>query len=61
MDDRLENKAEEMKGRAKEATGAVTGDDHLKAEGKTDQHKADLKDKVNAAKDKVAEKMDDIL
>lgn len=61
MDDRLENKADELKGRAKEAAGAVTDDDQLKAEGEADQRKADLKDKVTAVKDKVQQKIDDVL
>lgn len=61
MDDRLENKADELKGRAKEAAGAITDDNQLKAEGEADQRKADLKDKVNAVKDKVQQKIDDIL
>jgi uncharacterized protein YjbJ (UPF0337 family) len=30
-------KAQEMKGRAKEAAGAVTGDDEKRAEGRADQ------------------------
>ena len=30
FDDKAENKAEDLKGRAKEAAGAVTGDDELK-------------------------------
>jgi len=61
MNDHLENKAEDLKGRAKEAAGSLTGDDQTKAEGKLDQHKAGLKDKVADVKDKVEEKIDDIL
>ncbi|MGE5612747.1 MAG: CsbD family protein [Bacillota bacterium] len=67
MNEEFENKAEDLKGRVKEAGGAVTGDDSLKAEGERDQKKADLKDKVEAAegkvddlKDKVEEKIDDV-
>ena len=33
FDDKVENKGEELKGQAKEAAGAVTGDDELKNEG----------------------------
>ncbi|GAC1383416.1 MAG: hypothetical protein NVSMB48_16630 [Marmoricola sp.] len=61
MNDHLENKAEDLKGRAKEAAGSLTGDHDLKAEGKGDQAKAGIKDKVADVKDKVEEKIDDIL
>lgn len=42
---------DEGKGRVKEAAGSLTGDRSLKNEGKVDQGKATLKDKV----DKVAD------
>jgi uncharacterized protein YjbJ (UPF0337 family) len=49
--------SEEMKGRAKEAAGAVTGDRKLKREGKVDQTSASVKQKISeaaeAAKDAV--------
>jgi len=61
MNDHLENKAEDLKGRAKEAAGSLTGDQDMKAEGKGDQAKAGLKDKVANVKDKVEEKIDDLL
>lgn len=61
LDDRLENKVQDIAGRGKEAAGAVTGDDSLKAEGEADQTKASLKDKVEDVKDKVQKKVDDIL
>lgn len=44
---------EEMKGRAKEATGAITGDRKLKREGKVDRASASVKDKVSDAADAV--------
>jgi uncharacterized protein YjbJ (UPF0337 family) len=50
-------KAEELKGRVKEAAGALTGDDKLKREGKLDQSAGKIKqaaDKViDAAKEAV--------
>jgi uncharacterized protein YjbJ (UPF0337 family) len=46
-------KAQDIKGRAKEAAGALTGDDDLKAEGQADQMAASVKDKLNRAKDKL--------
>jgi uncharacterized protein YjbJ (UPF0337 family) len=60
LDDRLENKAQDIGGRAKEAVGSVTGNASLKAEGEADQKKASLKDKVESVKDKVQEKVDDL-
>lgn len=60
-DDRLENKAQEVAGRGKEAAGAAMDDQSLKDEGKADQGKAKLKNKVEDAKDKVSKKVDDIL
>jgi uncharacterized protein YjbJ (UPF0337 family) len=43
FDDKLENKAEELKGEVKEKYGDATDDESMQAEGKTDQAKADLK------------------
>ena len=51
------HKTDEAKGRVKEATGAVTGDDKLKNEGKTDRAAASVKDKVEGAVDKVKDKI----
>ncbi|WP_347955814.1 CsbD family protein [Gordonia aichiensis] len=56
--DDAKNKAEELKGRAKEAAGAATGDDELKAEGQVDQGKADVKAKLTEAADKVKHGVD---
>jgi uncharacterized protein YjbJ (UPF0337 family) len=39
------------KGKAKEATGAVTGDEAKKSEGRSDQTKGTAKDKLGKAKD----------
>jgi uncharacterized protein YjbJ (UPF0337 family) len=61
LDDRIENKVQDIAGRGKEAVGAATDDHELKAEGKADQTKAGLKDKVEDVKDKVQDKVDDIL
>jgi uncharacterized protein YjbJ (UPF0337 family) len=54
-----EGKFDEAKGRAKEAAGALTGDDDLKREGKTDQAAGTVKDKANDAIDKVKDAVDD--
>jgi uncharacterized protein YjbJ (UPF0337 family) len=42
---------DEVKGRAKEAAGAVTDDKDLKREGKADQAKSSVKDAVDKAAD----------
>jgi uncharacterized protein YjbJ (UPF0337 family) len=44
---------DKAKGRAKEAAGAVTGDRHLKNEGRVDQAKSSVKNAV----DKVADSL----
>ncbi|WP_327151103.1 CsbD family protein [Nocardia sp. NBC_01329] len=59
--DKFENKAEELKGRAKEATGAATGDDDLKTEGKADQASAAIKQGGEKIKDKANEITDKIV
>ncbi len=46
-------KSDDLKGRAKEAAGAATGDDDLKNEGKADQAGAKVKEKAGDAVDKV--------
>jgi uncharacterized protein YjbJ (UPF0337 family) len=51
------HKAEEMKGRLKEAAGDVTGDEGLKREGKVDQGSAAAKRHI----DRAAEKIKDIV
>jgi uncharacterized protein YjbJ (UPF0337 family) len=49
--DKGEGALDKAKGKAKEATGAVTGDEEKKAEGRSDQTKGTAKDKVGKAKD----------
>jgi uncharacterized protein YjbJ (UPF0337 family) len=44
---------DDLKGRAKEAAGAVTDDKDLKREGKVDQGVGSVKDKLDHAADKV--------
>ena len=50
---------EDMKGRAKEAAGAMTGDRKLKREGKIDRASAAVKDKVSDTADAVKDAVDD--
>lgn len=54
----MEDKMDEMKGRAKEAAGAATDDEDLKREGKIDQAGATVKEKFEKAKDKLDETVD---
>jgi uncharacterized protein YjbJ (UPF0337 family) len=49
---------DDLKGRAKEAAGAVTGDERLKREGKADQAVAKIKGGVDDAAEKVEEGLD---
>jgi uncharacterized protein YjbJ (UPF0337 family) len=46
-------KTDEVKGRIKEAAGVLTGDDKLRAEGKTDQAVGEVKQVADKAVDKV--------
>jgi uncharacterized protein YjbJ (UPF0337 family) len=52
-DNDLGNKAEELKGRSKEAAGDLTGDKDLEREGKLDRAAAEVKDAVGDAVDSV--------
>ena len=51
LDDKIGNKAEELKGQGKEHTGKATGDEKLEAEGKGDQAGANLKQAGEKVKD----------
>ena len=48
-------KTDELKGRVKEATGALTGDEKLKREGQVDQTVGKVKQKTDEIIDKVKE------
>jgi uncharacterized protein YjbJ (UPF0337 family) len=50
-DDKITNKGEELKGKAKEKVGEATGDEELEAEGHTDQAKGNLKQAGEKIKD----------
>jgi uncharacterized protein YjbJ (UPF0337 family) len=49
----MTGKTEQMKGKAKEAVGDLTGNEELKSEGKADRQGGELKEKVGEAIDKV--------
>ncbi len=52
MSDEIRNK-DDAKGRVKEAAGDLTGDDHLKREGKVDQGAGKAKEGVEKITDKI--------
>ena len=54
-------KIDDLKGKAKEAAGDLTDNKDLEREGKVDQGKADVKDKVGDITDKVGDKVKDIV
>jgi uncharacterized protein YjbJ (UPF0337 family) len=49
--------SDEVKGRVKEAAGALTGDEKLKRKGKADQVAGKLKQSVDKVVDKVRESL----
>jgi uncharacterized protein YjbJ (UPF0337 family) len=58
IDDKADHHATDLKGRAKEAAGSVTGDDDLKHEGRADQAEASVKKAGEKVKDAVGEVKD---
>ncbi len=51
LGDKIKNTGEKLSGKAKEGAGEATDDNSLKAEGKADQGKADLKQAGEHVKD----------
>ena len=51
--DKVQHKAEEVAGKAKEKLGKETDDSKLEGKGRRDQRKADLKQAADKAKDAV--------
>lgn len=51
LQDKAQNAAEGVKGKAKEATGRATDDQDMETEGKVDQSKSDLKQAGEKVKD----------
>ena len=51
LDDKIDNKMEDLGGKAKEGVGSATGDEDLQAQGKGDQAKSDLKQAGEKVKD----------
>lgn len=57
----MSDKADQAKGRIKEAAGDLTGDDDLKKEGKVERVAGEAKEKVGDAVDAVKDKVKDVL
>jgi uncharacterized protein YjbJ (UPF0337 family) len=55
-----DDKVQDLKGRAKEAAGDLTGDKDLQNKGKSDQAKASVKDKVGKVVGSVKDRIDDV-
>jgi uncharacterized protein YjbJ (UPF0337 family) len=51
MDKKIDNKAEELRGKAKEGVGHVTDDKELENQGKADQVKSNIKQAGEKVKD----------
>jgi uncharacterized protein YjbJ (UPF0337 family) len=51
FEDKLDNKGEELRGKAKEAAGDATDNEQWKAEGQADQTKSNLKQAGEKIKD----------
>ena len=58
IDDKADNHATDIKGRAKEAAGSITGDDDLKNEGRGDQAEASAKKAGEKVKDAIGDVKD---
>ncbi|MGZ4602109.1 MAG: CsbD family protein [Kineosporiaceae bacterium] len=50
-DDKVDNKLEELGGKAKEGVGRATGDEELQAQGEGDQMRSNLKQAGEKVKD----------
>ena len=51
---------DKISGRAKQAAGAVTGDDEVKREGRREEEKGNLKGKLNSAVEKAQDALGEL-
>jgi uncharacterized protein YjbJ (UPF0337 family) len=56
----MAGKTDQMKGKAKEAVGDLTGNKDLKSEGKADRHAGEVKEEVGKVEEKVEEGIDKV-
>jgi uncharacterized protein YjbJ (UPF0337 family) len=57
----MSGNTKKVKGRAKQAAGAITGDKKLQREGEMDERAGDLENKVDDAADAVKEKVGEVI
>ncbi|WPF66276.1 MULTISPECIES: CsbD family protein [unclassified Corynebacterium] len=57
----FQDKAEDLAGKAKETVGDVTDNKDLENEGKADQVKSDIKEKVTEAGEAIKDKANEVL
>ena len=58
MEDKAAHQVEDLKGKAKEQTGKVTGNERLEGEGKGDQRSASMKGARDKARDAASDAKD---
>jgi uncharacterized protein YjbJ (UPF0337 family) len=56
----MSGKTDQVKGRIKQAIGALTGDEKLKRQGRRDERAGAAKQKVDGAIDVVRDKLEDV-
>ena len=56
----MAGKTDQMKGKAKEAVGDLTGNKDLKSEGKADRQAGEVKEKLGKVEEKVEEDVDKV-
>jgi len=57
----MSGNTKKVKGRAKQAAGAITGDKQLQREGEMDERAGDLENKVDDVADAVKEKVGEVI
>jgi uncharacterized protein YjbJ (UPF0337 family) len=57
----MSGNTKKVKGRAKQAVGAITGDEKLKREGRSDERLGDLENKADDLTEAVEEKIDEVI
>lgn len=56
----MDKNLDQVKGKLKQAAGDLAGDDDLRREGKVDERAGDAKERVDKAKDKLTDVIDDV-
>jgi uncharacterized protein YjbJ (UPF0337 family) len=59
-DDELRGKADQVKGRVKDAVGRATGDERLRDEGAADEASGRVQETIGKARRKIGETIEDI-